>query len=137
MPRQGAPQCNNRFYAIQSRQEAVETLDVVTGMLTVFVLDICVLLDSVANLSFITPYIAVKFDRNPEVLSSLFSVCTPVAESILKKRVYRNCPVSVLQKVILCDLVDLDMVDFNIILEMDWLYTAYATVDYRTCRVKF
>ena len=35
------------------------------------------------------------------------------------------------------DLVELEMVDFDVILGMDWLYDSYASVDCRTREVKF
>lgn len=35
------------------------------------------------------------------------------------------------------DLVELDMVDFDVILGMDWLHSCYATLDYKTRKVKF
>ena len=35
------------------------------------------------------------------------------------------------------DLVEVDMVDFNVILGMDWFHAFYASVDCRTQTVKF
>ncbi|WMV30450.1 hypothetical protein MTR67_023835 [Solanum verrucosum] len=75
--------------------------------------------DPGASLSFLTPYVAINFDVIPEQLSEAFSVSTPVGESILAKRVYRDCPVSVNHKSTMADLVELDMVDFDVILGMD------------------
>ena len=40
-------------------------------------------------------------------------------------------------KVTSADLVELEMVDFNVILGMDWLQSCYASVDYRTRIVCF
>lgn len=114
MQRQG------RFYALQTRQDQKSTPDMVTGMSQVFHLDIYVLLDLGANLSFVIPYVAMRFG----VVSTL------VAESTLAKcSSYRNCPISVFQKIISGDLVQLDMLDFNIILGMDWLCSCYDLVD--------
>ena len=41
-----------------------------------------------------------------------FEVSTPIGESIIARRVYRNCIVTVCGRDTLADLVDLDMVDF-------------------------
>ncbi|KAH0743127.1 hypothetical protein KY290_031120 [Solanum tuberosum] len=90
-----------------------------------------------ATLFFVTPYIVVKFDVSPETLSEPFSVSTPVGHPVIATRVYRNCPVTVSQKVTLTDLVDLEMVDFDVILGMDWLHSCYASVDCRTRIVRF
>lgn len=48
-----------------------------------------------------------------------------------------GCPMSILHNVVLCDLVELSMVDFDVILFMDWLHASYATIDYHTYKVKF
>ena len=88
-------------------------------------------------MSFVTPYIAVQFSVSPETLSEPFSVSTPVGDPVIARRVYRNCPVTVSQKVTSADLVELEMVDFDVILGMDWLHSYYASVDCRTRIVRF
>lgn len=40
-------------------------------------------------------------------------------------------------KVILVDLVKLDMINFDVILYMDWLHSFYAYIDCRTSVVRF
>ena len=37
----------------------------------------------------------------------------------------------------MADLIELDIVDFDVILGMDWLYSSYASIDCRTRVVKF
>ncbi|MDV3181294.1 MAG: hypothetical protein Q8830_03795 [Candidatus Phytoplasma australasiaticum] len=58
-------------------------------------------------------------------------------ESILPKRVYRDYVVYIYHKNTLTDLLELEMVDFNVIIGMDWLQACYASVDCRTWIVKF
>ena len=111
--------------------------DVVTGMLRVFHFDVYVFIDPGANIFFVSPYVSLRFSVKPELLKDPFSVSTPVGESVIARTVYRNCPISVFHKIILCDLIDLEMVDFDVILGMDWLYDSYASVDCRTRVVKF
>ncbi|KAH0679031.1 hypothetical protein KY284_020116 [Solanum tuberosum] len=123
----------NRLYAITSSHEQENSPNVVTGMIKVFVFDVYALLDPGASLSFVTHYVADKFDILPERLC----VSTPVGESILAERVYRDCPVSINHKSTMADLVELDMVDFDVILGMDWLHACYASLDYRTRVFKF
>ncbi|WMV25494.1 hypothetical protein MTR67_018879 [Solanum verrucosum] len=72
-----------------------------------------------------------------DVLLNYFYVSTPIGESIVAKGVYRNCPVSLSFRVTHIDLVELDMLDFNVILGMDWLNSCYASIDCRTRTVKF
>uniref|UniRef100_M1DIR0 Retrotransposon gag protein n=1 Tax=Solanum tuberosum TaxID=4113 RepID=M1DIR0_SOLTU len=74
---------------------------------------------------------------NPKTLVESLSVSTLVGEPVTVRRVYKNCPVTVSQKVTSADLVELEMIDFDIILGMDWLHSCYASVDCRTRIVWF
>ncbi|KAH0654413.1 hypothetical protein KY289_032091 [Solanum tuberosum] len=58
----GGGQRLNRLYALQAPLDKEDSLNVVIGTLRVFDLDVYALLDPEATLSFVTPYIAVKFD---------------------------------------------------------------------------
>ena len=82
----------NRFYAIRSRGEQETSLDVLTGMLQVFSVDVYALLDQGCRLSFVTPLISRKFDVLPDILNKPFMVTTPVGSGV-QKRLYRNCPI--------------------------------------------
>ena len=46
--------------------------------------------------------------------------------------VYHNCIVTVYGRDTLANLVEIGMVDFDVIMGMDWLASYYATVDYLT-----
>nr|AAV31186.2 Gag-pol polyprotein, putative [Solanum tuberosum] len=115
----------NRLYAITSRQEQKNSPDVVTGMIKVFTFDVYAFLNPGASLSFVTPYVAMNFDVLPEKLCEPFSVSTLVGESILADRVYRDYVISVNHKSTMVDLVELDMVNFDVILGMVWLHDYY------------
>uniref|UniRef100_M1DF09 Retrotransposon gag protein n=1 Tax=Solanum tuberosum TaxID=4113 RepID=M1DF09_SOLTU len=77
----------NRFYALQTRGEQESSPDVVTGMFKVFQLDVYDLLDPGATLSFMTLYMAMRFD----VLLDPFPVSTPIGDSVMAQRVYKKC----------------------------------------------
>ncbi|KAH0776590.1 hypothetical protein KY290_008001 [Solanum tuberosum] len=127
----------NRLYAITSRQEQENSLDVVTGMIKVFTFDVYALLDRGTSLSFVTRYVVMNINILPERLLETFSVSTPVGEFILAERVYRDCTISVNHKDTMADLVELDMIDFDDILGMDWFHARNASLDCRTRVVKF
>ncbi|KAH0710891.1 hypothetical protein KY284_012318 [Solanum tuberosum] len=114
-----------------------ETPDVVTGMLQIFDLDVYTLIDPGATLSFVTPLVAKKFHVESELLYESYEVSTLIGVYIVARKVYRNCPICILNKLLPCDLVELNMVDFDVILGMDWLHTYYASIDCRTRKVKF
>uniref|UniRef100_M1D3Z3 Gag-pol polyprotein n=1 Tax=Solanum tuberosum TaxID=4113 RepID=M1D3Z3_SOLTU len=83
----GGGQHQNRLYALQAHQDQEDSPDVVTGTLRIIDLDVYAVLDPGATLSFVTPYIAVKFDVSPETLSEPFSVSTSVGDPVIARRV--------------------------------------------------
>ncbi|XP_069152830.1 uncharacterized protein [Solanum lycopersicum] len=90
-----------------------------------------------ASLSFVTPYFAMNFDIISEQLSEPFSFSTLVGKFILAERLYHDCPISVNHKSTMADLVELDMVEFDVNLGMDWLHAYDASDDCLTRVFKF
>ncbi|XP_049363665.1 uncharacterized protein LOC125828397 [Solanum verrucosum] len=78
----------NRCYALQTRGDQESSPNVVTGMLRGFKLDVYVLLDPGATLSFVTSYVSMKFDVLPDVMLEPFSVSTSIGDSVVAKKVY-------------------------------------------------
>ena len=85
----------------------------------------------------VTPYVENQFEILPEKLCKPFCISTPVGESILAERVYCYCPISINDKNTMIDLIELDMVDFDLVLSMDWLHVCYSSIDCITQVVKF
>ncbi|XP_070040033.1 uncharacterized protein [Nicotiana tomentosiformis] len=96
----------NRSYALAGQQDQESSPDVVT--------------DPGSTLSCITPFVAGKFGIVPEILNDPFAVSTPVGESIIARRVYRGYMVTVCGRQTTVDLVELEMLDFDAIMGMDW-----------------
>lgn len=90
-----------------------------------------------STLSFVSPYLASRFDRTTEYLLEPFSISTLVGDSILAERVYKDYSVLIYYRDTMVDLVALDMVDFNVIPGIDWIYACYVIVDYTARTVKF
>ena len=67
-------------------------------------------------MSFVTPLVDRKFDIFPNILNEPFMVTTPVSESVVAKRVYINCVIMLHNRVTHDELVELDMVNFEVIL---------------------
>ena len=61
-----------------------------TGMLKILSIDVYALLYPCDTLSFVTPLVSKKFDILSDILHQPFIVSTPVGESVVTKRVYRN-----------------------------------------------
>ncbi|XP_070023257.1 uncharacterized protein [Nicotiana sylvestris] len=110
-------------------QTVEASLDVVTGILTVQSHDVYALIDPSSTLSYVTPFVAMEFGIESYQLHDPFSVSTPVGESITVARVYRGCVVMVQGRDTTADLIELGMVDFDVIMGIDWLYSCFAKLD--------
>lgn len=99
----------------------------VTGMLQDFSIDVYILLDPGSTLSFVTNFIAIKFDIFPDLSNEPFMVTTLVGKSVVAKRIYRYCPMMLLNRVTHVELAEVDLVDFDVILRMDWLYDCFPS----------
>ena len=62
---------------------------------------------------------------------------TPLSDKLKTYIVFPSCPVLVEGRELLTNLVLLDVIDFDVIVGMDWLAKHYATVDYREKEVIF
>ena len=78
-----------------------------------------------------------KFDVLPDVSIEPFSVIILVGDSIASKSVHRSFPKLLPNNVTLVDLVKLDILDFDIILDIDFLHVCFASIHCRTRVVKF
>ncbi|XP_070010713.1 uncharacterized protein [Nicotiana sylvestris] len=129
----------SRFYDMSGRQSAEASLDIVTSILTFQSYDVYALIDPGSTLCYVTPYSAMEFGIEPEQLHEQFSISTPVGESITTARVYRNCVVTIRGRDTMADLIKLGMVDFDVIIGMDCLYSCFVKLDCRnrTMRLEF
>ena len=62
---------------------------------------------------------------------------SPEGESVVAKRLYQNCPISLHNKDSYVCRVELDMLDFYVILCMDCLHACFASIDCRTRVMRF
>nr|XP_016501182.1 PREDICTED: uncharacterized protein LOC107819574 [Nicotiana tabacum] len=69
--------------------------------------------------SYVTPYFAINLGLEPGQLSEPFLVSTPVGKSVKVTRVYRGCIVSVQGHNTKDDLIELEMVDFYVVMELE------------------
>ncbi|XP_070036098.1 uncharacterized protein [Nicotiana tomentosiformis] len=117
-------------------QDQESSPDVVTGILSVSSYDAYALIDPGSTLSYITLLVTSKFGIEPELIEP-FEVSTPVGDLVIAKRVYKDCVVIVHSRSTVADLIELDMVEFDVIMGMDWLASCYANVDCRSKMVRF
>ncbi|KAG5571924.1 hypothetical protein H5410_061690 [Solanum commersonii] len=97
-----------------------------------FTYDVYAFLNPGASLLFVIPYIDMKFSISPEQFLKPLGAFTSVGDFIIEERVYHDCTIFVNHKDTIDELVDLDIVYFDVILGMDWLHAFYSSVDCRT-----
>ena len=63
------------------------------------------------------------------MLNSPLIVLTPIREVYLINRISPDCEVCIEDEILLVDLVELEILEFDVILGMDWLSTHHAVLD--------
>ncbi|KAL0536641.1 hypothetical protein IC582_025599 [Cucumis melo] len=131
----GAPH-QGRVFAT-NRTEAEKAGTVVTGTLPVLGHYALVLFDSGSSHSFISSAFVSHARLEVEPLRNVLSVSTPSGECMLSKEKVKACQIEIAGHVIEVTLIVLDMLDFDVILGMDWLAANHASIDCSRKEVTF
>ncbi|KAL0537392.1 hypothetical protein IC582_026370 [Cucumis melo] len=131
----GAPH-QGRVFAT-NRTEAEKAGTVVTGTLPVLGHYALVLFDSGSSHSFISSAFVSHACLEVEPLHHVLSVSTPSGECMLSKEKVKACQIEIAGHVIEVTLIVLDMLDFDVILGMDWLAANHASIDCSRKEVTF
>ncbi|XP_070011172.1 uncharacterized protein [Nicotiana sylvestris] len=118
-----------RFYALPARPDALASDAVITGIISIYGRDASVLFDPGSTYSYVLSLFAHFLAIASESLGTLIHVSTLVGDSVVMDRIYRSCVVTFCSFEIRADLLLLDMIDFEIILGMDWLSPYQAVLD--------
>ena len=92
---------------------------IVIGTLTICSRQVVVLFDSDTTHSFVSPSFVLCLDMRFDVLNSSLTVLTPVGEVYLINRVFLGCEVCIEDEILLVDLVEQEILEFDVILGMD------------------
>ncbi|KAL0543893.1 hypothetical protein IC582_018998 [Cucumis melo] len=131
----GAPH-QGRVFAT-NKTEAEKAGTVVTGTLPVLGHYALVLFDSGSSHSFISSAFVLHARLEVEPLHHVLSVSTPFGECMLSKEKVKACQIEIAGHVIEVTLLVLDMLDFDVILGMDWLAANHASIDCSRKEVTF
>ncbi|KAL0546911.1 hypothetical protein IC582_016830 [Cucumis melo] len=131
----GAPH-QGRVFAT-NKTEAEKAGTVVTGTLPVLGHYALVLFDSGSSHSFISSTFVLHARLEVEPLHHVLSVSTPSGECMLSKAKVKTCQIKIAGHVIEVTLLVLDMLDFDVILGMDWLAANHASIDCSRKEVTF
>nr|XP_025884581.1 uncharacterized protein LOC112940524 [Solanum lycopersicum] len=129
--RPGAPGrgAQGHFYAALTRAAAEASDDVISGTLFLCHQPATVLLDPGSTFSYVSIYFALRLGMRYESLEEPVHVSTPIGEFLVVDQVLRSCLVTIQGYDTRADLIMLDMIDFDVILGMDWLSPYHAVLD--------
>ncbi|KAL0561539.1 hypothetical protein IC582_001972 [Cucumis melo] len=131
----GAPLQGKVFATNKTEAERAGT--VVTGTLPVLGHYALVLFDSSSSHSFISSAFVLHAHLEVEPLHHVLSISTPSGECMLSKEKVKACQIEITGHVIEVTLLVLDMLDFDVILGMDWLAANHASIDCSRKEVAF
>ncbi|KAL0546695.1 hypothetical protein IC582_016607 [Cucumis melo] len=120
-----------------NKTEAEKAGTVVTGTLPVLGHYALVLFYSGSSHSFISSAFVLHARLEVEPLHHVLSVSTPSEECMLSKEKVKACQIEIAGHVIEVTLIVLDMLDFDVILGMDWLAANHASIDCSRKEVTF
>ncbi|XP_070037058.1 uncharacterized protein [Nicotiana tomentosiformis] len=119
-----------RHYALLAKTEAVASDSIITGIVLACHRDASVLFDPGSTYSYVSSYFALYLGVSRDFLCSPVYVSTPVGDSIIVERVYRSCFIVLSGFETRDDLLLLSMVDFDVMLGIDWLSPYHTILDY-------
>ncbi|TYK27130.1 pol protein [Cucumis melo var. makuwa] len=131
----GAPHQGTIFATNKTDAERAGT--VVTGTLPVLGHYALVLFDSGSSHSFIFSAFVLHACLEVEPLHHVLSVSTPSGECMLSMEKVKACQIEIAGHVFEVTLLVLDMLDFDVILGMDWLVANHASIDCSRKEVAF
>ena len=108
-----------------------------TGIISVFGEPVRVLFDSGTSKSFISTSFALHANRELTSFKSKLIVTTPLGERVVRTSVFKGCEVMVEGIVLKTNLIPLKMLDFDVILGMDWLSNHRASMNCFTKKIRF
>ncbi|XP_070022022.1 uncharacterized protein [Nicotiana sylvestris] len=118
-----------RFYALPARPDALASDAFITGIISVGDRDALVLFDPGSTYSYVSSLFAHFLVISPEPLGTPVHVSTPMGDSVIVNRIYRSCVVIFYGLETRSDLLLLDIINFEVILGMDWLSPYHVVLD--------
>ena len=125
------------MYALTQGEAKTGTSKVVVGQISVAYTSAYTLIDSGTSHSFVSATFVKKLDMVPDLLDEMCIVSLPLGENLTSRFSFKVVPIKVAGRELLVDLIVLEMVDYDVILGMDWLSKYNATIFCRRKNVVF
>ncbi|XP_077242571.1 uncharacterized protein LOC143883093 [Tasmannia lanceolata] len=126
--RSDRPRLPGRLHAL-THQDAQTVGSVVSGTLPDASSYAYVLFDSGATHSFVSSSYAMLHSLSVMLMNHDLCISTPVGSDLVANSVSKMCPIRIWDRELVADLILLDLYDFDVILDMDWLSAHHALVD--------
>ncbi|XP_070016020.1 uncharacterized protein [Nicotiana sylvestris] len=117
------------FYALPAMPDALASDIVIISIISVCGRDASVLFDPGSTYSYVSSLFSCFLVISPEPLGTPIHLSTHVGDSVVVDRIYRSCVVTFGGFETRADLLLLDIIDFEVILGMDWLSSYHAVLD--------
>ncbi|XP_074562798.1 uncharacterized protein LOC141819374, partial [Curcuma longa] len=127
---------NARVFSI-TKEDVANASTVVTGQIIIYSQYANALFDTGATHSFISMPYAKRIGIPPQVLDNRFLTTLPSGEIMASTHMLRAVPIRIAERELYCDLIVLDMRDYDVILGMDFLSKYGASIECRKRRVVF
>ena len=95
------------------------------------------LFDPGATHSFVSPSYAKKLDKGKMIMENPLAISTPLGEIVEVNYMYRSCEIMIGDSRLYADLIELPILEFDVILGMEWLSANYATMDCYRNKITF
>ena len=127
-------QAVTRVYALTLSGPYEDPL-LVEGMILVYSTWVCVLFDTRATHSFISASYADSLGLKMERIENMLIIQSPMGVKSRVDRICKGCVITLADRVLHVDLRVLDMIGYDVILEMDWLIVYRALIDCQRRRI--
>ncbi|XP_070003161.1 uncharacterized protein [Nicotiana sylvestris] len=118
-----------RYYALPACTKEIASDSVITGIVPICYRDASVLFDLESTYSYVSSYFAPHLGVSRDSLSSPVYISTHVGDSLVVDRIYRSCLIVISGFETRADLLLLSMVNFDVILGLNWFLPYYAILD--------
>ena len=95
------------------------------------------LFDPGATHSFVSPSYAKKFNKGKMIMENPLAISTPLGEIVEVNYMYISCEIMIGDSRLYADLIELPILEFDVILGMEWLSAHYATMDCYRNKITF